>query len=452
MPRRFKTVDYEATLDQKVSIRECLPPQHLARFIAKVIAQLDLSEIYGTYGLRGGAAIAPEVLLGLLFYGYATGVFSSRKIEKATYESIPFRFLSGHLHPDHDTIATFRRRFLAQIQGLFVQVLLWAVEAEVLTLVDISIDGTKIHADASKSKAVSYGHLVKLRAALETEVAELLQLAEAADTPPPEGVDVAAELERRQQRLANLSTAEAVLQQRAQERYEQEWSEYEAKLSERTAREAQTGRKPKGPGPKPPLLAIRDKDQYNFTDPESRMMKNPRDKGCDQHYNAQVAVTHQSMLIVAHTLSDHPNDQLDALPTLDAIDPRLGQPQRAALDSGYFSATNIQGFQDRGIDPYIATARQSHSFSWKALLAQLEDPPADDATPKLKMAYKLKTDAGQALYRLRKCTVEPVIGIIKEVMGFRQFSLRGLNNVQGEWSLVCLSFNLRRLNGLMGAT
>ena len=232
MPRTFKTVDYEATLEQKVSLRECLPPEHLARFIARVLTQLDLSDIYAAYGTRGGAAIAPEVLLGLLFYGYATGVFSSRKIERASYESIPFRFLAGHLHPDHDTIASFRQRFLAQIKELFVQVLLWAVAAEVLTLDDISIDGTKIHADASKSKAVSYGHLVKLRAALELEVEQLLKWAETADANSLlESVDVAAEIERRQQKLSNLAQAEAVLQARAEERYELEQAEYEAKLA-----------------------------------------------------------------------------------------------------------------------------------------------------------------------------------------------------------------------------
>ena len=175
MPRKFKTVDYEATLDQRVSIRECLPPEHLARFIAQVITELDLSEIYAGYGRRGGTAIAPEVLLGLLFYGYASGVFSSRKLEQASRESIPFRFLSGHLQPDHDTIASFRRRFLGPIKALFVQVLRLAVDAKVLTLDDISLDGTKLHADASKSKAVSYGHLVTLRAALTAEVDELLR-------------------------------------------------------------------------------------------------------------------------------------------------------------------------------------------------------------------------------------------------------------------------------------
>jgi transposase len=453
MPRKFKTVDYEASLDQQVSLRECLPPEHLARFIAKVISELDLSDIYAAYGRRGGSAIAPEVLLGLLFYGYAIGVFSSRKIERATYESIPFRFLSGHLHPDHDTIASFRQRFLDQIKGLFVQVLLLAVAAEVLTLDDGSLDGTKIHADASKRKAISYGHLGKLRAALEAEVEELLRLGEAADAPSlPEAVDVRAEIDRRRQKLAHLTQAEAVLQARAEERYQLEQAEYEAKLAERAARQQETGRKPRGQAPKPPRLAIRDKDQYNFTDPESRIMKNAGNRGFDQHYKAQVTVSHQSLLVIATHVSNHPNDQLDALPTVDGIDPRLGKPKRAALDNGYFSLTTIEGLQSRGIEPYIATGRQSHSLSWKVWLEELGDPPAPEASPKLKMAYKLKTDAGQAIYRLRKCTVEPVIGIIKEAIGFRQFSLRGLDKVQGEWSLVCLAFNLKRLHRLTEAT
>lgn len=452
MPRTFKTVDYQATLEQKVSLRECLPAEHLARFIAMMITRLDLKDLYAAYGTRGGTAIAPEVLLGLLFYGYATGVFSSRQIERASYESIPFRFLAGHLHPDHDTIASFRQRFLAQIKELFVQVLLLALEAEVLTLDDISIDGTKIHADASKSRAVSYGCLVKLRAALEAEVEELLRWGEAADAvSQPESLDVTAEIERRLEKLSNLAQAEAVLQSRAQERYDLEKAEYEAKLAERAAREQQTGRKPRGQAPKSPSLAIADKDQYNFTDPESRIMKNSRDGGFDQHYNAQAAVSHQSLLIVSTTVSNHPNDQLDALPTVDAIAPRLGKVKRAALDNGYFSLTNIEGLQTRGIEPYIATGRQSHYQSWKVLLEKLPEPPNAEATPKVKMAYKLKTDVGQAMYRLRKCTVEPAMGMIKETMGFRQFSLRGLEKVQGEWSLVCLAFNLRRLNGLIGA-
>ena len=253
MSRKFKTVDYEASLNQQVSLRECLPPGHLARFIARVITELDLQEIYGVYGSRGGVAIAPEVLLGLLFYGYATGVFSSRKIEQATYESIPIRFLSGNLHPDHDTIANFRRRFLEQIKGLFVQVLMRAVETGVLTLDDVSLDGTKIYADASKSQAISYGYLKKIRTALEAEVVELLKLSEAADGKSPKTITVSAEIKRRQERLRGLTQAEAVLQARAEERYKVEKNKYEAKVAERAARQKQSGRKPRGPAPKPPL-------------------------------------------------------------------------------------------------------------------------------------------------------------------------------------------------------
>jgi len=254
MPRKFKGVDYEATLDQSVSIRECLPPSHLARFIAGVITELDLSEIYAAYGRRGGTAIAPEVLLGLLFYGYASGVFSSRKIEQASRESIPFRFLSGHLHPDHDTIASFRRRFLGPIKALFVQVLLLAVEAKVLSLDDISVDGSKIHADASKSKAVSYGHLVTLRAALTAEVDELLEFGEAADAAArADALDIRAEIDRRRETLAHLAQAETVLQARAEERYQLEQAGYEAKMAERAIRQQQSGRKPRGPVPKPPF-------------------------------------------------------------------------------------------------------------------------------------------------------------------------------------------------------
>jgi len=254
MARKFKTVDYEAMLKQTVSIEACLPPAHLARFVVQTIAQLDLSSIYGEYGAKGGEAIAPEILLGLLFYGYATGIFSSREIERATDESIPFRFIAGNLHPDHDTIAHFRSRFLVQIQELFVQVLALAVAAGVLQVEDISLDGTKIHADASKSKAVSHQRLEKIQSQLRQEVENLLRLSHQADGPDmPEGVDVMAEITRRQEQLEHLAQAHQVLQERAQQRYEQAQSEYAAKMAERDAYTQQTGRKPKGRVPAPPL-------------------------------------------------------------------------------------------------------------------------------------------------------------------------------------------------------
>lgn len=447
--RKFKTACYEETLNLKVHLREVLPVEHLARFTVDIISQLDLSPIYRRYADSGAPPYAPEIMVGLLFYGYATGVFSSRQIERATHESIPFRFIAGNLHPDHDTIATFRKTFLIEVRDLFVQLLLLAQAMGHLQLGNISLDGSKIHADASKSKAVSYKRLLAIERYLQAQVVELLSLAAQADKQPlPPGMNIEDEVARREERLAQLAEAKAVLEMRAQARYEAEKAAYAEKLRQREERARKKGRKPRGRPPKPPTPGPREKDQYNFTDPESAIMKNAKDKGVDQHYNAQVAVDQESYLIVAPTLSNYATDYQQALPTVAAIPPQLGQPRAAALDNGYFSQDNIEGMLARGIDPYIATGRDPHYQSWRAYFAQAAAPPAEDATGKEKMAYKLRTELGRAIYRLRKCTVEPVIGIIKEVLGFRQFSLRGLEAASGEWTLVCLAFNLKRLHTL----
>jgi transposase len=450
--KRFITVDYEKALELTVCLRECLPPDHLARFVVDIIALLDLKCIYVHYGERGGKAYAPVILLGLLFYGYATGVFSSRKIEKKTIESIPFRYIAGGMHIDHDTIADFRKTFLPEIAELFVQIMLLAHAFGVLKIGNISLDGSKIHADASKSKAVSYKRLGELEQRLRQEMEELLALAEQADQIElPEGMVIEEEITFRKDRLANLAEAKAVLEARAQERYEAEQAEYQVKMRAREEKAQRTGRKPRGRAPQPPVPGPRDKDQYNFTDPESRIMKNSTDGGFNQHYNVQVAVDQESFLIVAHTLSNHANDYGEAIPTLDAIPTQLGKPEAAALDNGYFSESNITEMEARGIDPYIATGRETHHRNWKAYFVEHPVPPPQDASPTVKMAYKLRTEMGKAIYRLRKCTVEPVIGIIKEVLGFRQFSLRGMTAAAGEWCLVCLAFNLKRFHKLLVA-
>lgn len=450
MSRTFKTADYDATLDLTIRLGDCVPPDHLARFVVDTIAHLDLSAIYARYGARGGQPYAPDILLALLFYGYATGVFSTRKIERATYETVPFRFIAGNLHPDHDTLAAFRKTFLPDLKDLFVQVLLLAQVAGVLKLGNISLDGTKIHADASKSKAVSYQHLVALEAHLHTEVEELFALSEQANQGDlPDGLVVSDEIAIRQARLARLAEAKAILQARAKERTALEQAEYDAKVQERAEKARQTGRTPRGRAPKPPTPGPRDQDQYNFTDPESRIMKHRSTEGFEQDYNAQIAVDQDSLLIVGESLSNHPTDQREAEPTLDAIPPAIGPPQAGAMDNGYFSAANIAACEQRGIAPYIATGRDPHHPSWQERFAALPAPPADNASPTVKMAYKLKTVLGKAIYGLRKCTVEPVIGIIKAVLGFRQFSLRGELAVAGEWCLVCLAFNLKRLHTLL---
>lgn len=450
MSRRFKKADYDQTLEVTVRLGDSLPPEHLARFVVDCVKHLDTSGLYARYGTRGGAAYAPEVLLSILFYSYATGVFSSRKMERATYESIPFRFVAGNLHPDHDTLATFRRTYLPEIKDLFVQVLLLAQEAGVLKLGNISLDGTKIHADASKHHAVSYKHLLGLEVQLRSEVEELFALAQSPEEIP-DGLVVSEEIVRRKEHLVQLAQAKAVLQARADARTAIEQAEYEAKMAERAAREQETGKRTPGRPPAPPVAGPRDGDQYNFTDPESRIMKNSTDAGFDQHYNAQVAVDQQCLLIVGYSLSNHPNDSHEAEPTLESIDPACGTPEAAALDTGYFGPETLVSCAKRGIEPYIATGRDPHHKSWQQRFAGEPDPPPHDATARVKMAYKLKTAIGQAIYRARKCTVEPVIGIIKATLGFRQFSLRGLQGAHGEWGLVCLAFNLKRFHTLSQA-
>jgi transposase len=451
MSRSFKTADYAATLELQVRLGDCLPPEHLARFVVDTLGVLDLSALYAHYGPKGGQPYAPPLLVGILFYGYVTGVFSSRKLERATYESIPMRYVAGNLHPDHDTLAHFRRTFLPEIQEAFVQVLLVAQQVGVLELAVVSQDGTKIPADASKSQAVSYAWLLELEPRLRAEVAALFALAEQAEQAEVPGrLDVAQEVALRQARLEQLALAKAVLEARAAERYAAEQAAYAAKLAERAAKAARTGKRPGGKPPTPPTPGPRAKDQYNFTDPESRVMKNSTDGGFDQQYNAQLAVEQRSLLVVGTSLSNHPNDQQEVAPTLDAISPAVGRPQAVALDAGFFSVANIQACEARGIEPYIAPGREAHRQTLADLLAPAPVPPPAGASPRVQMAYKLRTPAGHAIYRARKCTVEPVIGIIKEVLGFRQFSLRGAQAAAGEWCLVCLAYNLKRLHTLLG--
>ena len=450
MSRAFKTVDDEAILDVTIRLGDCVPPNHLARCVVDTIAHLDLSAIYARYGARGGQPYAPEILFGLLFYGYATGVFSSRKLERATFASVPFRFIAGNLHPDHDTLAALRQTFLPALKDLFVQVLLLAQVAGVLKLGAISLDGTTIHADASKRHAVSYQHLLSLEAHLRAEVEELFALSARTDQRDvPDGMGVSQEIAIRQARLARLAEAHAMLEARAKDRDAAEQAAYEATLQAREDKARRTGRTPRGRPPTPPTPGPRATDQYHCTDPASRIMKNSTNQGCDQHDNAQVAVDQDRLLLVGASLSHHPNDQAEAAPTLDSIPPEMGTPDAAALDAGSLSAANIALCERRNIAPYIATGRDPHHPSWRERCADPSPSLPADASPQVKMAYKLKTALGKAIYSARKYTVEPVIGILKEVLGFRQCSLRGAPAAAGEWCLVCLAFNLKRLHTLL---
>jgi transposase len=428
------------------SMEDWLPDGHLARFIVEVIEQLDLSKLVKQYQGRGHRAYHPATLLAILVYGYATGVFSSRKLEQATYDSVAFRYLAAGKHPDHDTLANFRRRFLREVQSLFVQVLELAQEMKLLKVGQICLDGTKIHANASKHQALSHGHIERMEQQLRAEVQELFTLAEQADqTPVSEGVDLPAEIRRREERLAVMAAAKAKIAQRAQARYQKEKVDYDAKVARRDA-VAATGKKPKGKAPKAPDPTPKEQDQVNLTDEESRIMP-ISGGGFEQSYNAQAAVDAQTLLVVATGVTQAPNDKEQVIPILETLQEQAatsGQVEALIADTGYCSEKNIEACEAQGITPFIAVAREEHHPDWRERHAEPE-PLVANASLMQAMIHRLKTQAGRGIYRLRKQTVEPVFGIIKSVMGFRQFSLRGLQRVQGEWSLVCLAWNLKRM-------
>lgn len=450
MSRQFRRADYQATLEVQVRLGDCLAPDHPARFLVDLLGLVDFSAFRARFAARGGRPYDPAVLCGLLIYGYLHGLFSSRKIERATYEDLGFRYVAGNMHPDHDTLANFRKTFLADLTEVFVQVLLVAKASGVLLLAAASNDGTKIHADASKSAAVSYGRMQELEQELRTEVAAILAKAQAADGSD-EATRLRGEVDRREARLAQLAQARAVLEARAAARDAEEQAAYQAKVAARHAKAARTGKPPRGREPQPPASGPRAKDQYNFTDPESRIMKESTSGAFEQSYNAQVVTDQASMLVMGARVSDQPNDVQELLPTLDAIPAVVGTPATAASDAGFFSEPNIIGCLVRGIEPYIATGRESHRWSLEDVLnGPAPVDPGAQPTPRALMAAKLRTAEGRAIYRQRKCTVEPVIGIIKDVLGFRQFSLRGLAQVRGEWILVCLAYNIKRLHTLLG--
>jgi len=429
------------------SVDEWLPERHLARFVVEVIAGLDLRAMTGSYRGSGEASYHSQLLLGIMVYGYATGVFSSRKLERATYDSVAFRFIAANEHPDHDTIAAFRRRFLQQIGTLFVQVLGVAREMGVLKLGTVALDGTKIHANASRHSALSYEHAGKIEAQLQAEVADLMAKAEAADQADvPDGMSIPEELARREQRLAMIAKARATIEARAKERHARERAEHEAKLATREAKSAATGKKPRGRPPVPPVEGPLPTDQVNLTDEASRIMPVPGG-GFEQCYNAQAVVAAGSLLVLAADVVQAPNDKQQLQPMLDqvsALPETLGKADVLLADNGYFSEANVEACAAAGIDPLIAMGREPHHPSLAERFADAPPPP-DAPTPLNTMAHRLKTPEGKKLYGLRKHTPEPVFGIIKSALGFRQFLLRGLDHVRGEWNLVTMAWNMKRM-------
>ena len=456
MGQNFIADTVNQTLLFPPSLHDWLPEGHLARFLLDVVSALDLSAIYTSYEEkdgRGQAAYAPEMMVRLLLYGYARGVYSSRKIETRTLEDVAFRYLSGDQHPDHATIAEFRKRHLESLSGLFTQALLLCSEAGLVKLGHVSIDGTKIKANASKHKAMSYKHMNETEARLKQEIDALLAAAEKTDAEEDaqygkdrHGDELPAELQRRESRLQKIGAAKAALEQEAKEKAAEQRAETEQKLAEREEEERRTGKKKPGRKPEPcdPEQARPDdKAQRNFTDAESRIMPDGANKGSFvQGYNAQIAVDSASQVIVAAEVTQETNDKKQLIPMIAQITENLEQkPEKVSADTGYLSEANVTDESVKEVDLYVATGRDKHGDA----VETSSDPPPPGASPKEAMREKLRTEAGRNVYKMRKAIVEPVFGQIKEQRGFRRFSLRGKENVGREWKLVCAVSNLLKL-------
>lgn len=457
MATRFVSIDRDTPLLLPPNLRDWVPADHLVHFILDAVDALDLSQVKVNTRGTGSEQYPPAMLLGLLIYSYATGTFGSRRIEQSTHDSVPVRLLTADTHPDHDTLCTFRRENQALLTESFVKVLQLAQQLKVLKFGQLTVaaDGTKVLANASKHSAVSYERAGEMIAQLELEVQQLLAKAEQADaTPLQDGLTIPEEITRRQERKAALAQARAEIEARAHARYTAQLAQHEQKLAERAAKK-ERAEKVGGQPPQPPTPMPEPGDQYNFTDPESRIMKAGNGNHFEQSYNAQAAVDVESRLIVGERVSQAPNDKQELVPTLAAIPGTAGPVAAVLVDSGFFSAAVVEQIEQTastaptGTLIYAAVEKTGHHRS----VADLEVkpdlvPPAADASVQEVMRYRLKTPTGKALYKLRQQTVEPVFGIIKSVLGFRQFRLRGQAKVSLEWTLVCLAYNLKRLHRL----
>lgn len=440
--RAFRPYDRDQMLLLPPSLREWLPDDHLVYFIADLVEEtLDLGEIMEYYGgpVRGTMPYDPRMLTAVILYGYCTGVFSSRKIARRLEEDVAFRILAANQRPDFRTISDFRKQHLKALSGLFKQVLKLCKKARLVKLGNVAVDGTKIQANASKHKAMSYERMGKEEARLEAEIAAMFRAAQRADDEEDalygadkRGDELPEELRHRESRLKRIREAKAELEREAQE-------EAEAVKREQAAREAEGGQR--GPKPKEPTGEPDPKSQKNFTDPESRIMPSPvHKKSFLQGYNCQAAVGWKSQIILAADVTQDSNDKQQAVPMVEQVIANAdAAPKNALMDAGYFSKGNIQRLK---VNAFIPPDRRKHGE---------EIPPAargrmpQGLSEADKMRRKLGTKAGRAVYARRKEIVEPVFGQIKQARGFRQFLLRGLSKVKGEWSLMCTTHNILKL-------
>jgi len=448
MAARFVNIDRQTPMLLPPDLRDWVPADDLVHFVIESVEGFDLRGFAVNERGTGDAQFPPAMMLALLIYCYAQGTFSSRRIEKATWRDVAVRYLCADAHPDHDTICEFRRRNFAAVAECFLRVLLLARELRLLKVGTISLDGTRLDASASKHRNLTYARAGELIPQLEGEIRELLTKAESADrvgeTDPR---TLPAELARREGLRDQLVAARARLEEQARARAENERAAFEAKCAAREQREG----KRKGPKPKPPVCEPRPDEQTNLTDPESRLMRKSKNAAWQQAYNAQAAVDADgSALILAAPLVNNAADAGQLQPGVEAVSVELGKVSAVLADSGYGDGAQIQTLQAHGIEAYVSVqaeaAQLGRTHDFRPAHRRSERPVAEPKAPwRIAMKAKLQTEEGRARYRKRWSTVEPVFGIIKAAMGFRQFRLRGLEKVRGEWQLVCLAYNFRRL-------
>ncbi len=426
MAKSYRTYLPEQDLLLPPSLRDWLPENHLTHFVSDVVDQLDLRAIESVYEMdeRGQPPYHPRMMTKILIYGYCVGVFSSRKIQKKLVEDVGFRMLAAGNEPDFRTISDFRKLHLQALQGLFDQVLQITLRAGAMKLGRVVLDGSKVKANASKHRAMSYGRMREDEKRLKEEVQKLLQQAENVDAEEDArygrdrtGDEWPAELARRETRLQKIQQAKRALEERAREQAQREGQSVEQAKPE-------------------------EKAQYNFTDPESRIMKGA--DGFVQAYNAQIAVEPDFQLIVGQRVTPAANDKQQMVPTVEAIRQQAGQkPEEVLIDSGYCSEPNLKYLEKEKIEGFVATDRELHGDPKQPCP---RGPLPRGASRVDRMRRKLQTQAGAAVYATRKTIVEPVFGQIKQARGFRQFLLRGLEKVQGEWAMVCLTHNILKLH------
>ncbi len=429
-------------------IRDWIPDDDLAHFVLEAVERVDVSRFRINVRGTGSAQYHPRMMLSLLIYAYANGVFGSRRIERATYRDIGFRFLTADLHPDHDTIAKFRRENLAVFSECFLQVLLLAKELKLLKVGTVSVDGTKIDANASKHRGLRYDRAQSLVKQLEADIAQLVDQADAADSEDVvDPQSLPERLSKRERLKAQMDEACARLEDQAKARAERERAEYEKKVE---AREQRKGRR-KGKKIKPPDDQPKDDEQTNLTDPDSRLMRKNKRSEYRQSYNAQAVVDADgSQLVLGHRVSQCASDRNELSADVSQIDPRVGQPSDVLADNGYANGDEVADVQAAGIEVLVATGRTDTEREYDFRPPQDAKVPVKNSVPWIvKMQEKLATESGRDKYRLRQQTVEPVFGIVKHVLGFRQFMLRGHSKVETEWCLVMLAYNTKRLHRMV---